>query len=47
MLRRLDQLPRVVVGADGLVGMVVAEDEHDVRGLSISRLSLGPSVLAS
>ena len=31
-VRRLDQPARIVVGADGLVGMVVAEDEDDIGG---------------
>ena len=29
-VRRLVQLPRVAVGADGLIGMVIGEDEDDV-----------------
>ena len=30
---RLDQLPRIAIGADGLVGVVVGEDEDDVGPL--------------
>ena len=36
-VRRLDQPARIVVSADGLIGMVVAEDEEDVRGPSTGR----------
>ena len=38
-VRRVDQPARIVVGTDGLVGMVVAEDEDDVRGPSCNALS--------
>ena len=41
-VRRLDQPARVVVGADGLVGVVVAEDEDDVRRLVWSGLRGSP-----
>ena len=37
-VRRIDQPARIVVGTDGLIGMVVAEDEDDVRGLLGPRL---------
>ena len=35
-VRGLVQLARVAVGADGLIGMVIGEDEHDVRLLGRS-----------
>ena len=34
-VRRLDQPARVAVGADGLVGMVVGEDEDDVGAIAV------------
>ncbi len=37
------QLPRIVVGADGLVGVIVGEDEDDVRRVPIA----APSVAAA
>ena len=35
-VRRLDQPARVVVGADRLVGVVVAENEEDVGALEVA-----------